>query len=264
MLAEIPVEEFRLTLDRCAEDLLWEASIDRPPVDAFLLASRLGMTVARDATLGGRARFARLQSEASLGAGSRGALEAIVVAPDDRAERRQFAVAHEVGEARAHRVYEALGIDPREASAGARERVADALAGRLLAPRRWLDGVWRDVDGDLLALKEVFATASYELVARRSLETVRAPLIVTVTDHGAVTWRRWNLSGPAPGRLRLEIDCQLYAHEAGDPTWGDGRDEPHSLGGAPVERVRCWPIHEPGWRREIAFTEVVGDDADWR
>ena len=92
---------------------------------------------------------------------------------------------------------------------------------------------------------------------------VRAPLVVTVTDHGNVTWRRWNLSGSPPPRLRLEIDCQQYAYETCQPAWGDGRDEPHSAGGAPIERVRCWPIHEPGWRREITFTELVDADAEW-
>jgi hypothetical protein len=61
----------------------------------------------------------------------------------------------------------------------------------------------------------------------------------------------------------LEIDCQQYAHATGEPAWGDGADELHSDGGAPVERVQCWPIHEPGWRREIAFTELVDGGAEF-
>ena len=31
MLTEIAAEEYRATLDRCVEDLLWEAGVDRPP-----------------------------------------------------------------------------------------------------------------------------------------------------------------------------------------------------------------------------------------
>lgn len=258
MLTEIPAEEYLATLDRCAEDLLWEAGVDRPPVDAFLLAERLGLVVGRDQRLDGRARYARLSTRAG-----RASLESVFVAEEDRPERSGFAVAHEIGESRAHRVYESLGVDPREAAPSARESVANALAGRLLVPRRWLTGFWRDAEGDLFDLKQVFATASHELIARRALECVRAPLIVTVTDHGRVAWRRWNLSGPTPPRLRLETDCQQYAHETGQPAWGDGRDEPHSAGGAPIERVRCWPIHEPGWRREITFTELVDGDPEW-
>lgn len=258
MLTEIPTEEFHATLDRCALDLLWEANVDRPPVDALAIAQQLGLVVAHDETLSGRGRFARLTS----GAGRR-PLEAILVSEEDRNERRHFVVAHEIGESQAHRVYEALGVDPREAAPSMREAIANALAGRLLAPRRWLVNLWRDLDGDLLEIKHVLATASHELIARRLLECVRAPLVVTVTDHGSVTWRRWNLSGSPPPRLRLEVDCQQYAHETGEPAWGDGRDEPHSAGGAPIERVRCWPIHEPGWRREIMFTELVDADAEW-
>lgn len=203
-------------------------------MDAFLLAERLGLVVGRDQRLDGRARYARLSTRAG-----RASLESVFVAEEDRPERSGFAVAHEIGESRAHRVYESLGVDPREAAPSARESVANALAGRLLVPRRWLTGFWRDAEGDLFDLKQVFATASHELIARRALECVRAPLIVTVTDHGRVAWRRWNLSGPTPPRLRLETDCQQYAHETGQPAWGDGRDEPHSAGGAPIERVRC-------------------------
>ncbi|MEO0530906.1 MAG: ImmA/IrrE family metallo-endopeptidase, partial [Planctomycetota bacterium] len=133
MLAEIAATEYRQVLDRCAEDLLWEAGIDGPPTDAFRLANQRGMAVARDAAMSSRARFGRLANR-SGGA----ALETIVVAEDSRPERRHFAVAHEVGEANAFRVFDALGVDPREATAGTREAVANALAGRLLAPQRWL------------------------------------------------------------------------------------------------------------------------------
>ncbi|QDV73392.1 ImmA/IrrE family metallo-endopeptidase [Botrimarina mediterranea] len=255
MLTEIPTEELHATLDRCALDLLWEASVDRPPVDAFVIAENLGLVVAQDQGLVGRGRFARL-------AGGR-PLEAILIAGEDRSERRHFVVAHEIGESQAHRVFEALGVDPREAAPSMRESIANTLAGRLLAPRRWLVNLWRDLDGDLLEIKHVLATASHELIARRLLECVRAPLVVTVTDHGRVTWRRWNFSGSPPPRLRLEVDCQQYAHETGQPAWGDGSDEPHSAGGAPIERVRCWPIHESDWRREITFTELVDADAEW-
>lgn len=258
MLAEIPATEYRQTLDRCADDLLWEAGVNGPPIDAYRLAEKRGITVARDTTMAARARFGRLAADPG-----RPPLETILVGNETRPERRHFAIAHEVGEANAHRVFDALGVDPREAAAGTRETVANALAGRLLAPQRWMRGVWRDTDGDLFEMKQVFATASHELIARRVLECAPRALIVTVTDQGRVTWRRWNLSGPTPPRLRLEIDCWRHTHEAGEPAWGDGRDEANALAGSPIERVRCWPIHEPEWRREISFTELVSDEPEW-
>ena len=65
MLTEIPRTEYDAVLDARAADVLWEAGIDSPPVDAFLLADRLGIEVARDrpvrsAADASRARLARL------------------------------------------------------------------------------------------------------------------------------------------------------------------------------------------------------------
>lgn len=257
MLAEIPTPQYRAALDRCAADALWEARIDRPPVNAFRLAERLGMVVAQDNLQSSRARVV------TLGEPIDGSRDAILVAEEPRSERRHWAIAHEVGETQAYRVFEALGVDPIDAPPTAREEIANALAGRILLPIRWFRGVWRDADGDLPEVKRVFQTASHELIVRRALECVRTPMIVTVTDQGGPTWRRWNLFGPTPPLMRLEADCQRHAHEFNEPAWGDGRSEPGDLGGAPVERVRCWPIHEEGWRREITLTELRGDEPEW-
>lgn len=259
MLTEIPIQEYRATLDRCADDLLWEAGASLPPVDAFRLAERFGMVVTRDHRLATRARYARLRPRG----GSRQSIETIALADEDRPERRHFAVAHEIGEANVYRVFEALGVDPREASHGIRETIANALAGRLLVPTRWLIGLWRDTDGELPELKQELATASHELIVRRVLECVRSPMIVTVVDQGRLAWRRWNLSGSAPPRRGLEVDCHRESHESGQPAWGSGRDEPLCGVGPPIARVRAWPIHEPGWCREIVITELVGDEPEW-
>ncbi len=258
MLAEIPSQEYRASLDRCAEDLLWEGGVDAPPVDAFTLAERLGMRVTHDRSLASRARYSRVGQ-----GGERSGTPTIVLAEEKRRERRHFAVAHEVGEANAHRVYEALGVDPREAAGDSREAVANALAGRLLAPGRWLAGLWRDADGDLFALKERFGTASHELIVRRLLVCVRSPLIVTIDDPGRAVWRRWNLSGPAPPRSRLETECQRRAHEGAELIWGDGADEPLTGVSPPIRQVRVWPVHEAGWRREITLTELVSEEPEW-
>ncbi len=257
MLAEIPATQYRAALDRCAADALWESRIDRPPVNAFRLAERLGIVVAQDSLQSSRARIVRLAEPAAE------PRDAILLADEPRSERRQWAVAHEVGETQAHRVFEALGVDPIDAPTSAREEIANALAGRILLPIRWFNGVWQEADGDLPEIKRAFQTASHELIVRRALDCVRTPLIVTVTDQGNPTWRRWNLSGPAPPRSRLEADSELHAHRFNEPAWGDGRDEPSMANGAPIERVRCWPIHEAGWRREITLTELRGDEPEW-
>lgn len=235
MLAEISPEETRRALDRVADDLRWEASIDRPPVDAFRVARQLGLRVVSDRSIGERGRFVR---------GGGRLVGSIVVGPEDRPERRHWAVAHEIGEAFCHRLFELLGVDPREAGPNAREQSANAIAGRLLVPRKWLVGVYRDCGHDLLSTKQQFATASHELVARRLLESWIAPMVVSVFDHDRLVWRRaWN-DRRAPPLVRSERLSQRRAHHAGSVVVVQG--EP---------TVRCWPIHEPGWKREIVVTE---------
>ena len=98
-----------------------------PPVDALTLARALHLSVAWDERQSGRGRIVRLSEFA--GTPSRGS---ILLRPDPRLERQQWAVAHEIGELFASRVFDQLGIDPRKAPAGARETLANQLAGRLL------------------------------------------------------------------------------------------------------------------------------------
>src|SRR5882672_9509269 len=98
MLAELPDDQVRRILEGVAGDILAEANVGEPPVDATLLAERLGIVVARDIATEPRARFVRLGGSAPRGQGT------ILVADDLRPERIQWAVAHEVGECAAHRV----------------------------------------------------------------------------------------------------------------------------------------------------------------
>src|SRR5262245_41693389 len=106
MLAEIPVEQVVDAVEGVAGELLAEAEIAGPPVDARLLARRLGLTVLRGAAMAERARFVRVTD----GGGPETAT--ILVAEEDRPERRQWAVAHEIAEASVQRLFERLGVDP--------------------------------------------------------------------------------------------------------------------------------------------------------
>lgn len=235
MLTEIPLESYAAALDRCAEDALWETNTDQPPVDAFRLAARLGLRITTNRLQRERARFVRVDPRRGRGV--------IVVGPEDRPERRHWAVAHEVGESISHRVFAVLGVDPGDAPPLERERVANSLAGRFLAPSRWLRGVARACDDDLAELKATFVTASHELLVRRLLECRSDPMLATVFDNNRITWRRWNLPRVAPPVTEAERSAQAAAHQTGLPTRVAGR--------APLDRGRCWPIHEPDWRREI-------------
>jgi hypothetical protein len=261
MLPEIPAEQFRQVLDTVAREVLLEAGLEQPPVDAFHVAEQLGLIVARDQPAAHglaqpRARFVRLGAGAKLiqtNEGDDGGVNqgAILLADDPRRERRQWAVAHEIGESRAYRVFAELGVDPRDAPVAAREDVANRLAGALLLPRDWFlrDGV--RVDWDLFDLKAIYATASHELIARRMLEMPPA-LIVTLADQGRCIWRRSNRSFRAPPLTSVERDAWIAAHDGGQTVQCESSELPDG-----VDDVRAWPIHEPGWRREIIRTELV-------
>jgi Zn-dependent peptidase ImmA (M78 family) len=245
MLAEIPTEQVRDAVEGVAREILAEAEILGPPVNAVLLAQRLGLVVARDGAVEVRARFVR------LGGASDAGQPTILVADDPRPERRQWAVAHEVGENQAHRVFSTLGIDPVDAGAGAREATANRLAGCLLLPRHWFLADGEALAWDLLELKARYATASHEMVARRMLE-MPLPVIITLWDQGRQEWRRGNTPGRTPPLTPAERDARQAAHDMNEPVQCDAGELPDG-----VEDVRAWPVQEPLWKREIIRTQLA-------
>lgn len=243
MLPELTQDEFSLALDAVAGGVIALGDVG-PPVDAVRLARALDLAVAWDAAQPGRGRIVRLRGYA--GAKEQGS---ILVRPEPRPERLQWAVAHELGEACAFQVFDHLGVDPREAPAGAREMVANQLAGRILLPRRWFGEEGRRCGWDLLALKARFATASHELIARRMLDFA-VPIAITIFDHGRRTFRRGNLPGPIRELAPLELAAWRSAHDAAKP----------AIEADSACRVQAWPVHEPDWKREILRTEWFGSD----
>ncbi len=237
-------QQYSAALDQLATELLQTARIRRPPVDAFAVAKALGMIVAIDSNQQARARYVRLQ-------GSRGQPDrpTILLRPDPRFERRQWAVAHEIGEHVAHRALRLMGVDTEEASPRLRERVACQLAGRLLVPERWLRSDGPRCRWNLLRLKALYRTASHELIARRMLECP-LPVIITVFDHGQISWRKANVPGRVPRLSALEARVWRRVHHNNRPV---RKSHAHL-------HVQCWPVHEDGWRREVLRTEVEFDD----
>jgi hypothetical protein len=248
MLSEIPDEELAAAVDVCASEVLWEAGVTEPPVDPLAVAEALSLAVARDHSMPYRGRFVRLAEREESGGGQ----ATIVVGQAERPEREQWAVAHEVGESVAYRVFERLGVSFDEALPTARELVANRLASSLLLPRRWFASDGRELDWDLISLKDRYDTASHELIARRMLE-MRPPIVISVCDLGRVHWRRSNVSTRPPCMLPEEKAVWQEVHDTGLPAEAILDAE------SGLELVRCWPIHEPGWKREILRSEV----AEW-
>lgn len=242
MLTEIPREQLAEAVRDCVKEILAEAGIDRPPVDAVVVAQHLGLIVARDGDSDVRGRFVRMRQP---GRASRGT---IFLADDARPERRQWAVAHEIGELAAQRVFETLGVDSEDLPASERERLANHLANSILLPYEWFRTDGATVDWDLVELKQIYKTASHELIARRMLAMTPA-VIVTLFDQGKVVWRKSNVLERPPLLVPAESSTWQVAHEDGKPAQYECRELPDGL-----RDVRCWPVHEAGWKREILRT----------
>lgn len=245
MLSEIPNDEIVGAIDACAAEVLWEAGIYEPPVDALALAEGLQLVVARDLATPQRGRFVRL-SDPRRDDG----LGTIVVGQAERPEREQWAVAHEVGESVAFRVFDRLGVAIDESLPTAREKVANRLANSLLLPKRWFAADGRDLGWDLLQLKQRYGTASHELIARRMLE-MKPQVVITICDQGRVHWRRSNATARPPAMLREEAAVWQNSHKSGNAI----REPLDAETG--LESACCWPIHELGWKREILRSEIA-------
>jgi len=232
-------EELAGAMDDVAARAVAAAGIGRPPVDAVAVARALDMVVALHRGQPQRARRVTLAARAG------GVPQnAILVGDEPRPERRQWSVAHEIGEHLAHRVFDRLSLDPREAD-GMREHVANGLAGRLLLPTAWFRAEATACHWDLAHLKQCFATASHELIARRMLD-FPPRIIISIFDQGQLGFRRSNWLARDLPLSSSERACWQQVHETARPA------------ATPVERphVFGWPIHEAAWKREILRTAL--------
>jgi Zn-dependent peptidase ImmA (M78 family) len=247
MLTEIPAEQVAEAIKDCAEELLAEAGFDRPPIDAIAMAQRLGLVVAKDSQSDVRGRFVRMGFPNRMGRGT------IFLANEPRVERRQWATAHEIGEFAAHRVFGMLGVDAEEIAPSEREQMANHLANGILLPSDWFRADGYAVDWDLYELKQVYTTASHELIARRMIAMAPA-VIVSLFDQGRLVWRKSNVLRRPPPLVPAESRTWQVAHEDNQPAQYECRILPEGL-----RDVRCWPVHEAGWKREILRTALE----DW-
>jgi Zn-dependent peptidase ImmA (M78 family) len=232
---------WELACDEVAEEVLDDTGCRTRPVDAFQLAEEMGFQLAYDANQTGRGRVKRVAGRVT-----------VLLAPDERPERLQWAAAHEIGEFAAHRVFDRLEMDLDEESPRLREKIASGLAAAVLLPKRWFFADARRLDGDVAALKAIYSTASHELILNRLLQMDQLTM-ASVFDHGRLTRRRTNGRLAAPPLLSLESEAQSLAHRTGEAV---------SLSGRGV-RVQCWPVHERDWKRELVRTTALLEEGDW-
>jgi Zn-dependent peptidase ImmA (M78 family) len=229
-MEELLREDVTTTIDQIVDEVLDRARLARPPVDVLSLAQNtLGMLVCLDRQQPQRGRAQRT-----------GGRHIIYLKPEQREERHQWTVAHEIGEHFKVDLLRRLGLEPTETKAMTGESLANLFAYRLLVPTRWFADDARALDYDLPELKKRYATSSHEVIALRFLD-LPDPCIVTVVDNDKITRRR---SNAWPTRRRLEpaeVKCQRYVHER-------GRSKIVREAGW---TVHGWPVHELDWKREI-------------
>lgn len=224
-------DEVVTAVDRMVDELLDRAGIIEPPVDAIALAQKhLGMLVCLDREQPQRGRAQRSGGKAQ-----------IFLRPEPTEERHQWTVAHEIGEHFKPVLLERLGVEPSQFRAMAGESLANLFAYHLLVPSRWFANDVRELDYDLLALKQRYRTSSHEVIAWRYLD-MPAPSIVTIVDNDKVSRRKSNAPWPIRRHLEpAEAKCQRQVHASGRPKtvcttgW----------------IVRGWPVHQNDWKREI-------------
>jgi len=78
------------------------------------------------------------------------------------------------------------------------------------------------------------------------------PVIITLFDQGSPKWRRSNTRCCAPRLTAEEKQTWHASFDEGKTSQYRGDHLPEE-----VEDVRCWPVHEPGWRREILRTALA-------
>lgn len=224
-------------LDDFILDLLHQAGRASPPVDTVDLVRRFRWPMAWDKLQRQRGRMIRIAGRPT-----------VLVRPEDRWERLQWAVAHEIGEAQLATFCQRLGATPDDFTPRQRERWANQFARRLLLPTAWFRDALEDTHGDLLALKERFRTASHELIAWRWLDFPRPAWVVSIFDQGRLTRRGCNFAVHAPPLLPEEGDCARAARLFGTPQT--------------LRNITAWPIHEEGWKREIVRTRWPSTSSD--
>ncbi|HHT9133081.1 MAG TPA: ImmA/IrrE family metallo-endopeptidase [Candidatus Tripitaka californicus] len=208
-----------------ARALLERMDIHAPPVDAYLIARKLGLTVQIDPHLKTRGYSRTRWDLGTIIVGSKN---------PNKSERKQFTIAHEIGE---------VSLKGRVEEAHL-EEASNLMAINLLLPGEWFKRDAEVSDFDLLRLKKTYSTASHELIAFRMLEF--RPMIVTIFDNGRLYKRKSSYPFTVRPSYLLESQCLKEVTTSGAEV--SLKDEEISVVG--------WPIFREDWKRVILRTEL--------
>jgi hypothetical protein len=235
-LASHFITSLERTCDDLVADLLADLRLSPLNVDAFAVAEGLGIDVALDSQQAGRARFKRIAGRPT-----------VLLRPEERPERIQWALAHEIGESLAPRVAEILA-EEIQLTPLLREQWANLFAARLLLPRDGFLPQAIHLEGDLARLKRLFPHVSYEQLLWGLLR-LDVPTVATVFDQGVLRRREGNTGGSVP-LTHWERAFWLRLHQSGEAL--DEREGCYRLQG--------WAIHDGTWQRELLRVTCAAEE----
>jgi predicted transcriptional regulator len=208
---DFSAEELFEAIDRLVAGLLERAGVDTPPVDALHLArEHLGIpvTIQSNRTEGDGPRHSRRRTISAQGG--------IILTADMTPTQRHKAAAEGIAQALAPQLCRQLGIpfDPQQKLFLGQLRTL--FAPRLLVPTRMFRSAQRECQKDLLALHDVFSTASPEMIALRWLD-LEEPCVVSIIDDGVVALRRSNCGVSGKQLFPAEQQCHDRIAQLGQP-----------------------------------------------
>jgi hypothetical protein len=144
-------------------------------------------------------------------------------------------------------LFRKLDIKPEMENKSILTQFRGLIVNRLLVPSRMLRSAQRSCRSDVAALKELFTTASMEVIALRLLD-LDQPCVVSVVDDGVVAVRRGNALPVNKKLLAQEEQCAQRVMEL---------DLPHQVR-AGGWTVQGWPVPGRPFRRVVL--RAVPDD----
>jgi hypothetical protein len=199
-------------IDRTVRDLLPRAGVAGPPVDALHVAR---------AAFGYRVEYADPEDERPGRFGPRPPRRpgpnTILLRTDQSESSQQAVAARAVAKHLVPAVLKRLGVVPGTENKQAQGQLVGLIAPRLLLPTRWFAADARRADFDLLALKELYPPAGFEMLAWRMLDVADDPCVVAVIEDGVVTGRRSNRAPATKTLTAAEQACRDRVAETEGP-----------------------------------------------
>ncbi|MGL4421998.1 MAG: hypothetical protein ACRCZF_15125 [Gemmataceae bacterium] len=186
---DVSEEDLFEAIDAAVRQLLETTEQLEPPVDAVLLVQM---------AFGFRIQMIEPEDEEPLEYGEeprrprRPPPRTLVFKYDQSEESQQAMAARACAKAMLPGILQKIGIAPGTENRGLGNQLGALIATRLLLPTRWFARSARQTGFDLMALKDIYPSASYEALARRMLDVAEEPMVMAIVEDGSISWRRGN------------------------------------------------------------------------